>query len=166
MTEKDDHPTCPERPYDVVLFGATGFAGGLTADYLVEHLPESGRMALAGRNRDKQEQRRVETEETGGPSPVDLGAGAVGVVGLALAADELTEQEADVAYQSVEVALVEQFSADGTDPTVVGEAMAPTEATDVAVDVADSVAAAPAVSVAAEPAVATVEQEVKTGPEL
>ncbi|WP_313358006.1 saccharopine dehydrogenase family protein, partial [Corynebacterium variabile] len=55
MTEKDDHPTCPERPYDVVLFGATGFAGGLTADYLVEHLPESGRMALAGRNRDKLE---------------------------------------------------------------------------------------------------------------
>ena len=43
------------RPYDVVLFGATGFAGGLTADYLVEHLPSSGRMALAGRNRDKLE---------------------------------------------------------------------------------------------------------------
>jgi short subunit dehydrogenase-like uncharacterized protein len=55
MTEKDDHPTCPGRRYDVVLFGATGFAGGLTADYLVEHLPESGRMALAGRNRDKLE---------------------------------------------------------------------------------------------------------------
>lgn len=113
-----------------------------------------------------QEQRRVETEEIGGPSPVGLGAGTVGVVGLALAADELTEQEADVAYQSGEVALIEQFSADGTDPTVVGEAMAPTEATDVAADVADSVAAAPAVSVATEPAVATVEQEVKTGPEL
>jgi short subunit dehydrogenase-like uncharacterized protein len=55
MTEKDNHPTCSERPYDVVLFGATGFAGGLTADYLAEHLPESGRLALAGRNRDKLE---------------------------------------------------------------------------------------------------------------
>lgn len=55
MTETQDQSTNPERPYDVVLFGATGFAGGLTADYLVEHLPELGRMALAGRNRDKLE---------------------------------------------------------------------------------------------------------------
>lgn len=55
MTEAHDHPTRPERPFDVVLFGATGFAGGLTADYLAEHLPASGRMALAGRNRDKLE---------------------------------------------------------------------------------------------------------------
>lgn len=72
MTEKDDHLTCPERPYDVVLFGATGFAGGLTADYLVEHLPESGRMALAGRNRDKLE--TVRDRLTGiNPAATDIG---------------------------------------------------------------------------------------------
>jgi short subunit dehydrogenase-like uncharacterized protein len=41
------------RPYDVVLFGATGFTGGLTADYLAEHAPAGLRWALAGRNEQK-----------------------------------------------------------------------------------------------------------------
>ncbi|GAA2773271.1 saccharopine dehydrogenase family protein [Streptomyces showdoensis] len=39
------------RPYDVVLFGATGFAGGLTAEYLAAHAPAGCRWALAGRSR-------------------------------------------------------------------------------------------------------------------
>ncbi|CCH29977.1 saccharopine dehydrogenase NADP-binding domain-containing protein [Actinosynnema sp. NPDC047251] len=39
--------------YDVVLFGATGFTGGLTAAYLAAHAPEGTRWALAGRNRAK-----------------------------------------------------------------------------------------------------------------
>ncbi|MFE5731934.1 saccharopine dehydrogenase family protein [Streptomyces sp. NPDC056528] len=45
--------TDPERggrPYDVVLFGATGFVGGLTAEYLAEHAPAGCRWALAGRS--------------------------------------------------------------------------------------------------------------------
>jgi short subunit dehydrogenase-like uncharacterized protein len=41
------------RQYDVVLFGGTGFTGGLTADYLAEHAPAEMRWALAGRNRSK-----------------------------------------------------------------------------------------------------------------
>jgi short subunit dehydrogenase-like uncharacterized protein len=41
------------RPYDLVLFGGTGFTGGLTADYLAAHLPEGKRWALVGRNRAK-----------------------------------------------------------------------------------------------------------------
>ncbi|MGN6202969.1 MAG: saccharopine dehydrogenase family protein, partial [Solirubrobacterales bacterium] len=41
------------RQYDVVLFGATGFTGGLTADYLAAHAPAEMRWALAGRNRSK-----------------------------------------------------------------------------------------------------------------
>jgi len=41
------------RQYDVVLFGGTGFTGGLTADYLAEHAPAETRWALAGRNRTK-----------------------------------------------------------------------------------------------------------------
>ncbi|PZS16268.1 MAG: saccharopine dehydrogenase [Pseudonocardiales bacterium] len=40
----------PERSYDIVLFGATGFAGGLTAEYLARHAPPQCRWALAGRN--------------------------------------------------------------------------------------------------------------------
>ncbi|MEU8406199.1 saccharopine dehydrogenase NADP-binding domain-containing protein [Micromonospora sp. NPDC048842] len=39
-----------ERTYDVVLFGATGFTGGLTAEYLARHAPAELRWALAGRN--------------------------------------------------------------------------------------------------------------------
>ncbi|MEH1011781.1 saccharopine dehydrogenase NADP-binding domain-containing protein [Micromonospora sp. CPCC 206060] len=41
------------RSYDVVLFGATGFTGALTAEYLARHAPGSLRWALAGRNADK-----------------------------------------------------------------------------------------------------------------
>ncbi|MFF7726605.1 saccharopine dehydrogenase family protein [Streptomyces sp. NPDC008001] len=48
----------PERPYDVVLFGATGFVGELTAAYLLAHAPEGCRWALAGRGRAKLEQLR------------------------------------------------------------------------------------------------------------
>jgi short subunit dehydrogenase-like uncharacterized protein len=44
-----------EREYDLVLFGATGFTGGLTADYLAAHGPTNLRWALAGRNRAKLE---------------------------------------------------------------------------------------------------------------
>ena len=43
------------RAYDVVLFGATGFTGGLTAEYLARHAPADLRWALAGRNRGKLE---------------------------------------------------------------------------------------------------------------
>ena len=42
-----------DRPYDIVLFGATGFAGGLTAEYLARHAPAGLRWALAGRSPDK-----------------------------------------------------------------------------------------------------------------
>jgi short subunit dehydrogenase-like uncharacterized protein len=42
-----------ERPLDIVLFGATGFTGGLTAEYLARHAPEGTRWALAGRSPDR-----------------------------------------------------------------------------------------------------------------
>lgn len=48
-------PADESRPYDVVLFGATGFTGGLTAEYLAAHAPADLRWALAGRSRDKLE---------------------------------------------------------------------------------------------------------------
>ncbi|MFD5573261.1 saccharopine dehydrogenase family protein [Streptomyces cadmiisoli] len=38
-----------DRPYDIVLFGATGFVGELTAEYLAAHAPEDLRWAIAGR---------------------------------------------------------------------------------------------------------------------
>jgi short subunit dehydrogenase-like uncharacterized protein len=42
-----------DRPYDIVLFGATSFAGKLTAEYLAAHGPDDLRWAIAGRNEDK-----------------------------------------------------------------------------------------------------------------
>ncbi|MEU2177156.1 saccharopine dehydrogenase NADP-binding domain-containing protein [Nocardia sp. NPDC019219] len=41
------------REFDLVLFGATGFVGKLTAEYLLGAAPESARIALAGRSLDK-----------------------------------------------------------------------------------------------------------------
>ncbi|MFF6906756.1 saccharopine dehydrogenase family protein [Streptomyces sp. NPDC012389] len=46
------------RPLDVVLFGATGFVGVLTAEYLAAHAPEGLRWGLAGRSRTKLERLR------------------------------------------------------------------------------------------------------------
>ncbi len=43
------------REFDIVLLGATGFTGGLTADYLARTMPADGRWALAGRNQGKLE---------------------------------------------------------------------------------------------------------------
>jgi short subunit dehydrogenase-like uncharacterized protein len=44
-----------ERTHDIVIFGATGFTGALTAEYLARNAPEGCRWALAGRNRAKLE---------------------------------------------------------------------------------------------------------------
>src|ERR687891_2339899 len=47
-----------ERAHDIAVFGATGFTGELTAEYLAGHAPAETRWALAGRNRSKLEQVR------------------------------------------------------------------------------------------------------------
>ncbi|MDQ0752753.1 short subunit dehydrogenase-like uncharacterized protein [Streptomyces africanus] len=47
-----------DRPYDIVLFGATSFAGALTAEYLAAHAPEGLRWAIAGRSTEKLERLR------------------------------------------------------------------------------------------------------------
>ena len=48
-----------DRDFDIVLFGATGFTGELTAAYLAEHAPADCRWALAGRNAAKLEEVRA-----------------------------------------------------------------------------------------------------------
>jgi short subunit dehydrogenase-like uncharacterized protein len=48
------------REFDVVVFGATGFAGELTARYLAEHAPPGTRVALAGRSEAKLAQTRAQ----------------------------------------------------------------------------------------------------------
>jgi len=56
------------RPYDLALFGATGFTGGLTAEYLSAHGPDQMRWALVGRNRSKLEAVK-ERLAAGSPQP-------------------------------------------------------------------------------------------------
>ncbi len=53
------------RDYDVILFGATGFVGELTAEYLVQHAPEGARIALAGRSRERLEALRQRLQRPG-----------------------------------------------------------------------------------------------------
>ena len=48
-----------DRRFDIVVFGATGFTGGLTAEYLARNAPAGMSWALAGRNMSKLEQVRA-----------------------------------------------------------------------------------------------------------
>ena len=48
-------PAATDRPLDVVVFGATGFVGRLTAEYLARSAPTDARIGLAGRSRPKLE---------------------------------------------------------------------------------------------------------------
>ncbi|KAK0732862.1 Saccharopine dehydrogenase-domain-containing protein [Apiosordaria backusii] len=43
------------RQYDLVVFGATGYTGKLTAKYITTHLPSTLKWAIAGRSQDKLE---------------------------------------------------------------------------------------------------------------
>lgn len=52
-----------KRDYDIVLFGATGFVGALTAQYLATRAPADCRWAIAGRNRTKLERLRERLTE-------------------------------------------------------------------------------------------------------
>jgi len=45
--------TLAERPLDVVVFGATGFVGRLTAEHLVQSAPSGTKVGLAGRSPQK-----------------------------------------------------------------------------------------------------------------
>lgn len=53
-----------KRPYDIVLFGATGFTGQLTAQYLAANGGDTLRWALAGRNLEKLESVRAQLAQT------------------------------------------------------------------------------------------------------
>jgi short subunit dehydrogenase-like uncharacterized protein len=57
-----------EREHDIVLFGATGFTGGLTAEYLADHADPGTRWALAGRDLHKLEAVRARL----GPAHAEL----------------------------------------------------------------------------------------------
>jgi short subunit dehydrogenase-like uncharacterized protein len=74
-----------ERDYDLVLFGATGFTGGLTAEYLAANAPAGLRWALVGRNRAKLEAvaARLAAADPESPVPALLEADAADAAALA-----------------------------------------------------------------------------------
>jgi len=54
------------RPYDLVVFGATGFTGRLVCEQLLNHYQGSGvRWAMAGRSMEKLKQTQKQLAETG-----------------------------------------------------------------------------------------------------
>lgn len=61
-------------PVDIALLGATGFTGGLTADYLASHLPDGATWAIAGRNQAKLEAVADRVEALGGVRPEIISA--------------------------------------------------------------------------------------------
>lgn len=79
-----------EREYDLALFGATGFTGGLTARYLAANVPDGLRWALVGRNRGKLEAVRSGLEgvlRPGAPPPGLLEADAADSAALTKVAE-------------------------------------------------------------------------------
>lgn len=48
------------REHDIVVYGATGFVGVLTAKYLAEHAPPDVKIALGGRSQERLERTRAE----------------------------------------------------------------------------------------------------------
>jgi short subunit dehydrogenase-like uncharacterized protein len=50
-----DQGAARDRPNDIVVYGATGFVGALTAAHLAAHAPAGTRIVLAGRSRERLE---------------------------------------------------------------------------------------------------------------
>lgn len=60
-----------DRPYDVVLYGASGFVGKQTVEYFAQHThPDQVRWAIAGRNRQKLE--AVKAQVGGAAQPIEV----------------------------------------------------------------------------------------------
>ncbi len=51
------------RQYDIVVFGATGYTGKLTAEHIATNLPTDVKWALAGRTTSKLEAVAVECKD-------------------------------------------------------------------------------------------------------
>src|SRR5690349_15853682 len=64
LQSKPSRPNMPERQYDVVLYGASGFTGRQTIQYFARNTPPSDvRWAIAGRNRQALEAVREQAGE-------------------------------------------------------------------------------------------------------
>ncbi len=60
------------RKYSLTLFGATGFTGGLCADYLAQHMPAGTSWAIAGRNEQKLHAVAARIQRQGSANPPQI----------------------------------------------------------------------------------------------
>lgn len=60
------------RPYQIVVFGATGFTGRLVCEHLLQHYPKGVRWAMAGRSKAKLDQVKQELTDLGFPAARDI----------------------------------------------------------------------------------------------
>jgi short subunit dehydrogenase-like uncharacterized protein len=102
------------RNLDVVLFGATGFVGRLTAEYLARAAPDEARIGLAGRSQDKLERVRAELGARAADWPLIV-ADCHDVPALAELAAQTTAVATTVGpYRHYGMELVEACAAAGT----------------------------------------------------
>jgi short subunit dehydrogenase-like uncharacterized protein len=121
------------REHDVVVYGATGFVGKLTAKYLLEAAPEGAKIALGGRSQEKLEQIRGELGGRATDWPLVVAdssdAGAV----AALAASTKVVATTVGPYAKYGVPLVEACASAGTHyADLTGEVLFMRKAIDVA----------------------------------
>lgn len=109
----------PERRFDLVLFGATGFTGQLVAQYLLGRygVGENLRWALAGRNRSKLESVRDALQGSSPKHPLPLleadGGDAAAMAALAMQSRTVCSTVGPYAKHGT--ALVAACAAQGTD---------------------------------------------------
>ena len=104
----------PMRDLDVVLFGATGFVGKLTAEYLARAAPDEARIGLAGRSREKLERVRGDLGARAADWPLIV-ADSQDRAALAELATRTTAVATTVGpYRRYGIALVEACAAGGT----------------------------------------------------
>ena len=110
-----DERVSGDRELDVVVFGATGFAGRLVAGYLADHAPEPVRVGLAGRSAQRlaDVRPRLGAAAAGWPLRVADSADRASVAELAHAARVVVSTVGP--YRRQGLALVEACAAAGTD---------------------------------------------------
>jgi len=103
-----------ERELDVVVHGATGFVGRLTAAYLAEHAPETARIGLAGRSQERLEALRASLGPRAGAWPAIVADSADAAALCALAGRTRAVATTAGPYRRHGLVLVEACAAAGT----------------------------------------------------
>ena len=102
------------RDLDVVLFGATGFVGKLTAEYLARAAPDDARIGLAGRSQERLEGVREELGARAADWPLIVADSKDGAALAELAARTTAVATTVGPYRRYGMALVEACAGTGT----------------------------------------------------